>query len=619
MATDVERLIVRLEASLTKYEKELRKAPGVADRQARRIEGRFDRMNRRLNRSFSNLSRNIGAGLIASLGVREIQRYADAWVRVQNQLRVVGLEGEALNGTLDSLFAIAQRNGVAIEPLVTLYGRLAQSQRELGANNEELQRFTEGVSLALRVAGTDASQASGALLQLSQAMGGAIVRAEEFNSINEGARPILQAVADGLEDAGGSVAKLRSLVIEGNVSSEAFFRAFLAGMGKLQSQADSATTTAAQGFNRVGNSLTALFGKFAEASGLADRFTGALGDISGALDFLAGRIETIRPLLEYLFRGLPSILRDVARLGEQLGLLESAPPLPVPPSIPANSPGQTSARGPVSLSDFALPGSSDKDAQRFQRQIDLLEQRTAALRLEADVMGLSAFEAEKARVAFDLLAEAKQHNIPIDDALRARIDVLATSYADAVVELERLSRAEEFLRDASADVLKGFVSDLQEGKSATEALSGALDRLADRLLDLATDQIISGLFGGLTTGGAVGGGGGLLAGLFMHKGGKVGSPSVPSKIVPASTFANAPRLHNGLRADEFPAILQRGETVIPRGKNAHGGNISVPINVNLDARGADRDAIERAVARIETEIPQRAVQAVREAQSRRVL
>jgi len=50
-----------------------------------------------------------------------------------------------------------------------------------------------------------------------------------------------------------------------------------------------------------------------------------------------------------------------------------------------------------------------------------------------------------------------------------------------------------------------------------------------------------------------------------HMGGIVGQMTA-HRMVPATTFIGAPRLHTGLAADEFPTILQRGETVIPKGK-----------------------------------------------------
>ena len=58
----------------------------------------------------------------------------------------------------------------------------------------------------------------------------------------------------------------------------------------------------------------------------------------------------------------------------------------------------------------------------------------------------------------------------------------------------------------------------------------------------------------------------------MHSGGVVGSPGFGngSKVVPYSIFSNAGRYHSGLASDEFPAILQKGETVIPAGGSAAG-------------------------------------------------
>jgi len=57
----------------------------------------------------------------------------------------------------------------------------------------------------------------------------------------------------------------------------------------------------------------------------------------------------------------------------------------------------------------------------------------------------------------------------------------------------------------------------------------------------------------------------------MHAGGIVGQGSAPVRAVSTDVFAGAPRLHNGLRSDEFPAILQRGEEVIAKGGRAGSG------------------------------------------------
>jgi hypothetical protein len=50
----------------------------------------------------------------------------------------------------------------------------------------------------------------------------------------------------------------------------------------------------------------------------------------------------------------------------------------------------------------------------------------------------------------------------------------------------------------------------------------------------------------------------------LHKGGIVGNIG-KERIAPSWLLSMAPRFHTGLKADEFPAILQRGEVVTPRG------------------------------------------------------
>jgi len=64
----------------------------------------------------------------------------------------------------------------------------------------------------------------------------------------------------------------------------------------------------------------------------------------------------------------------------------------------------------------------------------------------------------------------------------------------------------------------------------------------------------------------------------MHSGGVVGLAGTPM-MVPAGTFIGAPRLHNGLAPDEFPAILQRGETVLPRGADTTSSTSVKIVNV----------------------------------------
>jgi tape measure domain-containing protein len=143
----------------------------------------------------------------------------------------------------EELFAVAQRTRTEYAGVADLYVKLAQTSDDLGASQADLLKFTEAVGNALTVSGTSAQQAQGALLQLSQGLASGVFRAEEFNSVLEGAPEIIRTVAKNLEGMGGSIGKLRTAVKDGQVTSEAFFRAFLAGSADLAKRAESLPLT----------------------------------------------------------------------------------------------------------------------------------------------------------------------------------------------------------------------------------------------------------------------------------------------------------------------------------------------------------------------------------------
>ncbi|MDR7230636.1 tape measure domain-containing protein [Caulobacter sp. BE264] len=319
---DVQRLLVRLEARIDKYEQALSKANAQTDRRARAIEARFDQSVRKLDDAGRKMGRvydpllaaskrmegqlsassgkirgallataaPLGAGLVAGLSANKIKDYADGYTRYTNQLKVAGLEGQNLTTVQDRLYASAQKYGAPLEQLGTLYGRTASAQKELGASTEDLLRFTNGTAAALKVQGGSAEEARGALLQLTQGLGSTVFRAEEFNSVLEGARPIIQAVARGSDRWGGSIAKLRADIIAGSVSNKEFFQAGLVGFRETERVADKSVLTIAASFQILNNALGKYIGE-------TDSSLSATARLSAGIQGVANNLELIVPAL----------------------------------------------------------------------------------------------------------------------------------------------------------------------------------------------------------------------------------------------------------------------------------------------------------------------------------
>lgn len=264
----------------------------------------------KLKNSLSSLATPLGAlkaslgGIAAGLGLSFLQRATDGYTQFGNRLRVAGVEGENFVEVENRLFDAANRNGAQIGAVASLYQKASQAGRDLGATQEELLGFVDGVTAALKVSGTSAESASGALMQLGQALGGGTVRAEEFNSILEGAPTIAQAAADGIDGIGGSVSKLRNEVINGNISSQEFFEGFNKGALELQKTAAGLDTTIGAAFTTLTNGIMRFIGTLDQMIGGSSAVAQAISGIGLGLNFLAQNmgaiLEAITPLLPAL-------------------------------------------------------------------------------------------------------------------------------------------------------------------------------------------------------------------------------------------------------------------------------------------------------------------------------
>lgn len=201
------------------------------------------------------------------------------------------------------------------------------------------------------------------------------------------------------------------------------------------------------------------------------------------------------------------------------------------------------------------------------------------------------------------------------DRLRERSEADWIKYIDALNEQweDELKGNAAAMEDQEKDWKK--MRDVIEGwgKDASRAFvdwaSGAKvsikDVVATMLKEFATMMLYRNVFGPLFGMGADfasgffgAGAGGAAAGGFG--GGAVvahtGLDSGRRRSVNMGVFRGAPRLHNGLAADEFPAILQRGESVIPKGRG--GAGMQVNVAVSVDANGASVDATDELGAKL---------------------
>jgi tape measure domain-containing protein len=660
MPSENEQLAIEVIAKIGDLEKQMAKAAGVTARAyremslssrkaTRQMESDAIRSTLRINQAIASVGSRVGdfgksfaAGLITTAGLRGAQQLIDTATRIENALKVAGLSGKDLTAVYDALYASAQKNAAPLESLSTLYSRLALTQKELGVSQSELLNFTDKISLALRVGGTSATEASGALLQLSQALGGGVVRAEEFNSVLEGVPTIAQAVAAGLKEAGGSVSRLRTLVVDGKVSSEAFFRAFEAGAVTLESKVASAEMTVSQQFVRLQNVLIATAGKIDDTTGASKLMGGALEDLAGLVrgfgnvvaevgesdlgkfvGWMSGGIDKVNEF-KRVMGGLPGILSAISKAnsdvlnGRAIGAgmeadgiqnridqaFEGTGVAPKTSRLPPVQPVK-----PISLDDYVVPstgkggrkGSSAKSVDELQREIATIKERTSALHAEtAAQAGINpllddfGFAVEKARAKQDLLNAAQKAGIAITPEIAANIESLAEGFANASVAAEQLAKSQDSIRDAaeewastSKDITSGFISDMRNNVSAIDAVVNGLGKLADKLLD----DVLNAIFQVNSAASGTGGGGlfGFIGNIFGGGGGGGSDPWAGLRSVGVKTFAaggvsDEPAIFGEGRMTEAAVPLPDGRRIpVDLGGAGGSGSQSVAVTFAVDA------------------------------------
>jgi hypothetical protein len=305
---------------------------------------------------------------------------------------------------------------------------------------------------------------------------------------------------------------------------------------------------------------------------------------------------------------------DIRRLeGLQGGLLadssNSNPGTFTPEREARTGGGGRLPRTPAERADPALA-----EAERLRQSVETPQERFDRRIAEIGSLATRAADAgaplddetllragEKAQA--DLEAATRQTTSALrqqDDVTRQLGLTFTSAFEDAVIKGKSLS-----------DVLKGIEQDLLRlgtRKLITEPLAG----LASSALGSITGGAGLAGLGGAATGflaSLFGGGGGTVTpsldqmatpGFFasFHTGGLVGD-APPSRVaVNASVFEGAPRYHAGgiagLKPDEVPAILQRGERVLSRDQARRGmGNV-----INMTVMAADAPSFRASQAQI---------------------
>lgn len=631
-------LLPELRVPITGDNRALRAALAGARRDLTVFEQQANRDAQRVNASVGRMV-GIQAGLLKAFAVaaaaKQVTDYADAWTIAGNKIAAASQVAGRQARSLSDLNDIANETRTGLTETADLYAKLLRATASVADSEEEVARATEIVNKAFKAGGAAASEQTAGILQLAQALGSGVLQGDELRSIRENAPLVAAAIA---EEFDTTVAGLKKLGSEGKLTSDRIFDAILAAAPKVEAAFAVTQGTIGDSWTVLQNRITESVGSLDQAFGVTQSVRTEFQNLGTAIEDVVGWLLDMQQSIENIdarWRTWTGTINDwasalgripfsaqgrraaggAANLQELLGTAPSAGDLAIRGAFRAaeSSPAdielrralqaQVRARNTPSTPAFGTgsgaglggtTGSGRSPAEKFADDIEAIQRRTEAMRLDTEMLGRNTYERERAEAVLRLEQEARRAGIADIEPYRAQIEAEAEAYARASEALEERTNAlraaqeaQQFLAAGLADL--AMSNSLEEMGQSAEKLVQSLKRAVIEALLLGQGPLagifgtqnrqggVGGIFGKLlgigvsALGGGAGGATGAAVGSFraaqtMHSGAwSVGPGSGRPRFVHPAVFADAPRYHSGLGMRERPAILEDGEMVIPAG------------------------------------------------------
>lgn len=253
-----------------------------------------------------NLSRIMGGikTLIASYAgfnaLQGIAKTSDDLTQTTARLGMMNEGFRETGGALEStddlvnlVYASAQNARGSFGDMAAVVAKFGNNAKDAFSSSAEVVDFANLVQKQMTIAGASTTEASNAMLQLSQALGSGVLRGDELNSIFEQAPNLIQTIADYMDVPIGSI---RQMASDGKLSADTVKAAIFSASEEINAKFDQMPMTWGQVTQRMKNSALQNFkpvlNKVNELAG-NERFTRAANSVLGSLATVAVAALTV--------------------------------------------------------------------------------------------------------------------------------------------------------------------------------------------------------------------------------------------------------------------------------------------------------------------------------------
>lgn len=259
---------------------------GADTSQLKRSEQEVSKTTQRMEAGFSKVGSAIAAAFSAETA-RQVIMVADQMTRLEGTVRRLTRTTGDFDKTWSKLVDLSNENGAAIADTTALFQRFQMTMDKMVDSNDDVLNFVDTLQKVGRLGGSSAEEMSNALIQLSQGFAGGIIRAEEFNSVSEQMPYLLQIAADNIEGLDGDIGKLRQSMLDGQLTSDVFYKAISRGGKDIDKEFKKLPDTIDLASTKLRNNLAVAISELDKKIGASENIAEFISSMADLVDRLS--------------------------------------------------------------------------------------------------------------------------------------------------------------------------------------------------------------------------------------------------------------------------------------------------------------------------------------------
>lgn len=222
-------------------------------------QGRFNQEIQEGTNQANSLTNAVKGAVAAYISIQSVGgalNISDELVQTTSRLNMMNDGLQSTDELVNMVYAAAQDARGSFTEMAGVVARFGNNAKDAFGSSTEVVAFADLIQKQMTIAGASTTEASNAMLQLSQALGSGVLRGDELNSIFEQAPNLIQNIADYLDVP---IGKIREMASEGELSADVVKAAIFAASDDINAKFEQMPMTWGQVWQSMQNTAIMAF------------------------------------------------------------------------------------------------------------------------------------------------------------------------------------------------------------------------------------------------------------------------------------------------------------------------------------------------------------------------